>query len=407
MKAYVEAYGCTLNIGESREVEDLLLSSGWELVDSPGDADMAVLATCVVVAKTERAMLKRVHALSSARRLVITGCMATACREAAERAAPGAEFVPPGDVELFRRLVDRVGPGAVRPASSGFAIVPLATGCMGECAYCITRLARGGLRSRPAEAVLRAVASAVRTGPREVRLTAQDTACYGHDIGADLPSLVSGICALPGDFRLRVGMMNPKSAVPIAGRLAGMYLEPKVFKFLHLPVQSGSDRVLTTMRRGYCVRDFLQVIDTVRSEVPDVSLSTDIIVGYPGETEEDHEASLDLIRRTMPDIVNVTKFSPRPGTEAARARDRVDGNTVKDRSREITEVRFDAALRVNKSWTGRELRVLATEPGKSGTTLLRTDEYRQVVVRGSLELGRYYDIIVEDATPTYLLGRRA
>jgi MiaB/RimO family radical SAM methylthiotransferase len=406
MKAYFEAYGCALNVGETREVERRLNSMGWESVGSPGSADLVVLGTCVVVAKTERNMLKRVAALSSAPRLIVTGCMASVCRESAEALAPRAEFWPPGSLDALCGSFSELGPPHRTPEGDAYVTVPIATGCRGSCSYCVTRLARGGLRSRPAARVLGDVASAVRDGPKEVQLAAQDTASYGLDIGADLPELVSRVCSIPGEFRVRVGMMNPGSAVQALDRVAGMYLDPKMFKFLHLPVQSGSDRVLDAMARGYSVADFLRVVGAVRSVAPGLSLSTDLIVGYPGETAEDHKANIEVMERCRPDIVNVTKFSPRPGTPASGAPGRIHGSVVRERSREISRVRFRIALEVNSSWVGREVRALATEGGKRGTTILRTDDYRQVVVPGRLDMGAFHSIRVDDATPTYLIGSR-
>jgi MiaB-like tRNA modifying enzyme len=409
MKAYVEAYGCTLNFGESRELEDHLSTKGWEIVRDPDEADLTVLATCVVIETTERAMLKRVKELSSGcRRLVVTGCMATACRGKAERLAPDALFVAPGDVASFSRILDGLESSEARPARvrESFGIVPIATGCRGSCSYCITRLARGDLRSRSPGQVIAAVRKESMNGPREVQLTAQDAAAYGTDIGTDLPSLVQEVCTIQADFRLRVGMMNPRSALPIKERVAEMYLQQKVFKFLHLPIQSGSDAILESMDRGYSVSDFMSIVDTVRAKVPRVTVSTDIIVGYPGETEDDHERSLTLLSELQPDIVNVTRFSSRPGTKAASARDTVVGWKAKDRSREITELRFEVAKKRNREWLGQEVAALATEKGKKQSTIFRNDEYKQIVVPGTIPLGSSSVIRIVDATPTHLLGKR-
>ena len=408
MKAYVEAYGCTLNFGESREIEDILVEKGWEVVDEFEGADLAVLVTCVVIETTERAMLKRISKLSSAPRFVITGCMATACREKAQRAAPSAVFVAPGDFDSFSRYADSCGvsrPSRTRKRES-YSIVPIATGCRGACSYCITRLARGELKSRFPARIVEAVKRAASSGPREIQLTAQDTAAYGCDIGTDLPTMVGEVCGLPLDFRLRVGMMNPKNVLPMARRIAKMYLEPKVFKFLHLPVQSASDRLLEHMERGYTVEDFRSIVKTVRESAPRISISTDLIVGYPGESEDDHKENLSMIKEIRPDIVNVTRFSSRPGTKAAEADGQIVGWKAKDRSRELTEVRFGIALERNMAWKDLVLMALATERGKSKSTILRSDEYKQVVVSESLPLGKYYEVKVVDATPTYLIGSR-
>ncbi len=406
MKAYVEAHGCSLNFGESREIEDLLSGNGWDIVNDSGDCDLAVLVTCVVIKKTERKMLKRVRALSNAPRLVIAGCMATACPEKAVAIAPGASFAPPGDLDAASSLL-RAQRTLARPRTrEGHGIVPISTGCLGGCSYCITRIARGPLRSRPPSQIEDAVQVLVREAPREVQLTAQDTAAYGSDIGTNLQALVQRICRLPFDFRLRIGMMNPAVAKVFLDGIVRVYEEPKVFKFLHLPVQSGSDRLLEQMCRRYTLDDFRRIVGTLRSAIPQVSLSTDLIVGYPGETEEDHEASLRLISEVMPDIVNVTRFSPRPGTEAAKAGSAVSGGVMKQRPREITELRFAVALERNRAWLGRRVTALATERGKNEATIFRTDEYKQIVVRGFLPLGRYCRVEVTGASSTRLEGNR-
>jgi MiaB-like tRNA modifying enzyme len=334
--------------------------------------------------------------------------MATACREKAERIAPNAAFVGPADMRAFTSLIgleDRVSPEVALQGSS-YGIVPIATGCLGSCAYCITKLARGGLRSRPVEKVVGSVRTLVSRGPREIQLTAQDTASYGSDIGRNLHGLVGEICAIDADFRLRIGMMNPRTALPMTDALGRMYQHPKVFKFLHLPVQSGSDRLLESMDRGYTVADFEDIVNAIRKVVPGMSLSTDLIVGYPGETSEDHELNLKVIASTRPDIVNVTKFSPRPRTKALDQGPAVVGWKAKDRSREISEIRFKVALENNRAWVGREARALATERGKGKSTILRTDEYKQVVVPEVLTLGKYFDVRIRRATATYLVGSR-
>ena len=408
MKAFVEAYGCTLNFGESREIEDLLVDKGWEISKDPTDSDLAVLVTCVVIDTTERAMLKRIKELSAAPRLIVTGCMATACREKAKLACPRADFVAPGDMESFARLVESCDSklSARKNARESYSIVPIASGCRGSCSYCITRLARGELKSRSPSAIVDAVKRAAASGPREVQLTAQDTAAYGIDIGTGLPSLVKSICDIQLDFRLRIGMMNPKSVLPIVDEIAEMYLERRVFKFLHLPLQSASDRLLEHMERGYSIRDFGRIVETVRAKTPSLTLSTDLIVGYPGESEADHRENLAIISEVKPDVVNVTRFSSRPGTKAAEAKGQVVGWKAKDRSREITELRFKVSLERNRSWVGKTVQALSTEHGKNNSTILRNDEYKQLVVHESLPLGRFYEIAISDATPTYLVGAK-
>ncbi len=177
MRAYIESYGCTLNHGEAAEMAALLRSRGWEITARLEDADLALLVSCVVIESTERRMLKRAEVMSSAPRLIITGCMATARKEAAEGVAPNAEFVPPGDFDALSSIVDVVGPCLPDKAlEEGFAVVPIATGCKGNCAYCITRLARGTVRSRSPDDIVGRIEALSQDGPLEIRLTSQDAA---------------------------------------------------------------------------------------------------------------------------------------------------------------------------------------------------------------------------------------
>lgn len=405
MRAYVESYGCTLNHGEADEIRETLASKGWQLVDDPSAADLAVVATCIVIESTEKRMLRRMEELSCVPRLIVTGCLQQCFPEEARAAAPHAEFLTPGDAMELDEIVDTVGPSvniALQPR--GYAIVPIATGCAGGCSYCITRLARGELRSRSADRIVERVSSLSRLGTLEIRLASQDNAVYGADVESDLVSLLRSICLVDADFRVRIGMMNPGNALNLADGLAEIFRDRKVFKFAHLPVQSGSDRLLAEMNRGYTVDDFRRIVSRLRSELPEITVSTDIIVGYPSETRSDHESSLELVRSIRPDIVNVTRFSPRPGTRAASTGPPIVGWKAKDRSRELTKLRFEISLEKNEELVGRDFLALATEVGKDSTTILRNDAYKQIVLSCSLPLRQFYHVRVTEAKPTYLIG---
>ncbi len=406
MKAYVEAHGCALNFGEAREMEDLLVENGWELSPSPEESDLAVLVTCAVIEKTERKMLKRVKALETAPRLVIAGCMSAVSMDKVSRLASNARFILPGDAGLLSTVVEGLAPSrGVHVERDGYGIVPIATGCLGQCAYCITRRVRGTLRSREPGRIVENVHGLAGRGPREIQLTAQDTACYGADIGSDLSQLVDRLCSIPFEFRLRIGMMNPRSAFRLGDKIESIYGHEKVFKFLHLPVQSASDKILSSMIREYSLEDCRSILTRVRRVSPAFMLSTDLITGYPGEDQRDHKANLDFISEFKPEIVNVTRFSPRPGTLAADS-EPIDGRIVKARSREITRLRFKTSLACNRDWIGEKVKALSTERGKEGTTKYRTDEYRQIVVRGIHSLGEFAIVRIVDARTTYLIGER-
>ena len=412
MKVYVEAYGCTQNYGEARLMQEALVGSGHTLTASEGDADAHVLVTCTVIETTERKMVRRMAELASYEKpLVVAGCMAAAQRDRVRAIVPRAKLLPPRKWPQIVELLDAgtaCGDRAAETESAGFgwhdAIVPIAQGCAGRCTYCITRVARGRVASLPTDAIVVQVRRHVDRGLREIKLTGQDTAAYGVDIGTTLAELLQAVEEIPSEFRTRVGMADPLTVYPIVDELVRAYASEKVFKFLHLPVQSGSDRILEAMRREYSVAQFEEIVHRFRHAYPELSLSTDVIVGFPGETEDEFEATMDLVRRVRPDIVNVTRFSARSGTPAANMENQIVGWRVKERSRRLTRLRFEIAQELHDRLVGREYTVLVTEPGKAGTVLARTPEYRQVVLPEAASLGEFVTVGIDTATPTDLRG---
>jgi MiaB-like tRNA modifying enzyme len=412
VKVYVEAYGCTQNYGEARLMQEALAGKGHLLTSSESEADAHVLVTCTVIEATERKMVRRMRELAALEKpLVVAGCMAAAQRDRVRAVVPRAKLLPP---RKWPQIVDLLGEGtacgdrAAETESQTFgwqdAIVPVAQGCAGRCTYCITRVARGTVKSYPIQDVADQVRRHVERGAVEVKLTGQDTGAYGRDAGTNLAQLLRAVNTIPGGFRVRVGMADPLTILPIVDELIEAYRSEKIFKFLHLPVQSGSDDVLERMRREYTVAEFESVVDAFREAFPRLALSTDVIVGFPGETEEEFEATMDLIRRVRPDIVNVTRFSARSGTPAASMPGQIVGWRVKRRSRRITSLRFALARELHESFVGEEVDVLVTEPGKEGTTIARTPEYRQVVLREALPLGGFIRALIDEARATDLIG---
>jgi MiaB/RimO family radical SAM methylthiotransferase len=207
-----------------------------------------------------------------------------------------------------------------------------------------------------------------------------------------------------GDYRVRIGMMNPNHLKKIVDGLIETMDDSRMYRFLHIPVQSGSDTVLKNMRRGYTAETFMELVDTLRASIPEISIATDIITGFPGETDEDHEKTKMLIKDLHADTLNITRFSSRPGTEAA-SMEQLHGRILKERSTELTELKNSVEYEVNKRLIGQRFRALATEVGKEGT-IVRTEYYRPVVIREDIPLGTFVDVEVTDCRPTYLFGQR-
>lgn len=408
MKYYVESYGCTMNYGEGRKLSRDMASMGYIEANSSEEADIVILNTCTVVETTEKKMLARISELKKmGKEVITTGCMAKVQPKRIEIRLPGSIIVPPSDYHTFaQEVAAKYGiAGPPQPLRQGTdAILPIAQGCLGNCTYCITKFARGKLLSYPEEGLVKDFNGFVDAGAKEILVTAQDTACYGVDLKTDLPALLSSMLRKEGDYRVRIGMMNPNHLKKIVDDLISVMDDERMYRFLHIPVQSGSDSVLKNMNRGYTAQDFMELVDTLRACIPEISIATDIITGFPGETDEDHEKTKELIRQLHADTLNITRFSSRPGTKAA-SMEQLHGRILKERSTELTELKNKVELEVNKRLVGSRFRSLATEIGKEGT-IVRTPYYRPVVIREDIPLGTFVNVEITDCRSTYLFGKQ-
>jgi len=409
---HIETYGCTSNRGESREIERRLRDAGHHPVDGPEHADVAILNTCTVVEKTERNMLRRAEELADETAdLVVTGCMALAQGEQFHEAGVGArvvhwdrvpEAVTNGECPTTTPDADPVLDGVV-------GILPIARGCTSDCSYCITKHATGKIDSPPVAENVETARALVHAGARELRVTGQDTGVYGWDDGErTLPELLERICAIDGEFRVRVGMANPKGVHGIRHELADVFAEnEELYNFLHVPVQSGSDDVLGEMRRQHRVREFEEVVEAFDARLKEWTLSTDFIVGFPTETEEDFEHSMDLLERVRPEKVNVTRFSKRPGTDAAGMKG-LGGTVKKERSKAMSELKRRIVGEVHADLVGTTREVLAVEPGTGDSVKCRDAAYHQVIVQDAsthgVEPGEFPTVEVVDENTMYALG---
>ncbi len=397
-----------MNYGEGEELAERMDALGHIRVLSADEADIVILNTCTVVDTTEKRMIKRMNELKAAgKQVIVTGCMAKVQAGRVMVRLPGSLIIPPEDYDGFSDAVSKMygcGTPIVQKHSPVTAIIPIAQGCRGNCTYCITRFARGTLRSYSPEEIKERFDRFIDSGVKEVLITAQDTGCYGRDIGTDLGDLIRKLLEKDGEYRIRIGMMNPNSLRPVLNSVLDVFEDERIYRFLHIPVQSGSDHVLDMMSRHYTSEDFFSLIDAIRERYPDMSIATDLISGFPGESNEDHEESVALIRRLRADTVNITRFSPRPGTEAF-GMPQINGRISKERSTELTEVKNATENDVNTNMIGRTYRALVSETSADGSVIARTGNYRPVVIKEDIPLGTFIDATVTDCRPTYLLGK--
>ncbi|HVP94921.1 MAG TPA: MiaB/RimO family radical SAM methylthiotransferase [Methanoregulaceae archaeon] len=392
---FIVTFGCTYNHGDSRKLSGILIRQGCRLVDSPDHADLVIVNSCTVIEKTARKVLRAIASFH-ARDIYVTGCMPAA--EPDRIGFSNAVFIPPACIqEVYRQS------RAVLSGSPG--IVQIAQGCLGRCRYCITRFARGKLRSFPKEEIIREVEGCVHSGAAEIQLTAQDVSSWGTDTNETLPDLLGDLVDIPGNFRIRVGMMNPGTLKNIVPGLVTILEHEKLFKFIHMPVQSGSDRILDQMGRGYGVKDTVAIMKMIRQKHPDISLMTDIIVGFPGETEGDFQASLALIREIMPNKVNITRYSKRARTESAKLPDLTD-YLKKTRSRQMNGVAENIYHEINAEWLGKIVPFIVTEKIREGSVVTRSPSYLDIIQKEDLPVGTTGKVHITEERTYYFLGDR-
>lgn len=426
-KIWVEAYGCSASFSDSEMISGMIANGGHALAASPSEADLSVVVTCSVKDATASRMIHRIRSLGSGGRpLVVAGCLPKAERPTVERISRGASMLGPDSVGRALDVVDAAlrGERAVELGGAGAAktelprvrinpavgIVQIASGCMSECTFCQTKISKGGLQSYRLGDIVRQVRRDTRDGCREIWLTSTDNGCYGFDIGADLPRLIDAVAGIPREFMIRVGMMNPMYMPRIRDGLIESYRNGKVYKFIHVPVQAGSDRILNEMRRGHTASTFADAVGRIRAAFPRFTVSTDIIVGFPTETEEEFGETVRLLEETRPDVVNLSKYSRRPGTDAA-SMEQVDASEVKRRSKAVAALADRLSLEGNRRWVGWRGRVLFSDraAGRGGGIRGRNFAYKPVFLEGGPEpeIGQSRIVEVTGATTHSLIGRIA
>ncbi|WNY25410.1 tRNA (N(6)-L-threonylcarbamoyladenosine(37)-C(2))-methylthiotransferase [Methanolapillus millepedarum] len=462
MKIYFETFGCSANQASAETMLGIIRSMGFE-ISTEADAQVYVCNTCTVKYTTEQKILHKIRSFGdSGRYVVVSGCMPEVQLDLILNANPeayvlginsvadlknvllrihadllfrnGSNYSSVSDSGFVSGFVSRsVSDSALESFSSpirifskspdGFLNLPkvrynsnihicqISTGCNFGCSYCIVKLARGNLISFPPEEIVSDISAAVAEGCSEIWLTSQDDSQYGMDFKSDspsfgirLPELLSMIVQIPGNFKIRVGMMNPFSVLPILPRLVDAFSDPKIFKFLHLPIQSASENVLKTMNRRHKMVDVDFIIQTFQERFPDLTLFTDVIVGFCGESDDDFQKTVDWVKKYRPAKVNISKYSPRPGTKAFGLRN-LDSRILTQRSKLLSEITDQIKLEDKNKRIGKIENVFVSKYGKESGVMARTDDYKPVVINQTdLKPGDMATVRIVDATPGYFIG---
>lgn len=419
-KIFVESYGCSASFADGEMISGLVLNGGHTLVENSEESDLNIVVTCSVKDATANKMIHRIKSLKT-KPLVVAGCLPKAEQVTVEKFTENASLLGPNSLGKTLQIIDstlkgekqialddtdvsKVGLPKVR-LNPVVGIVEIASGCMSECTFCQTKLSKGDLTSYRLGDIVRQVQTEIKEGCKEVWLTSTDNGCYGFDIGTDLPTLVNSVSEIPGDFMIRVGMMNPMYMPRIKENLIKSFHNDKVFKFLHVPVQCGSDKVLNDMKRGHTSETFRNIIKKVNSEFDRFTISTDIIVGFPTETEDDFQKTIDLLNDVKPDVVNLSKYSSRPGTDAAEMK-QIDVTEVKRRSKIIFEQINKISIENNKKWIGWKGKVLFDEKTDEGIKG-RNYAYKPIFVQDDVSIGQYHTVKITNVAVNTLLGKIA
>jgi tRNA-2-methylthio-N6-dimethylallyladenosine synthase len=387
-KVFVRTFGCQMNENDSEHIAGILRRAGAGIADRPEDADVVIVNTCAVRRKSEEKLysyLGRLARLKKARPFVlgVAGCVAQVRQAALLAKVPSIDLVvgPDGYLdlpELVARAAEsplvrtdigpdwrEVGAEATAREKAWSAFVPVMEGCDNYCAYCIVPFSRGPEKYRPLANVLAEVRAAAEGGALEIQLLGQNVDSYRDPVsGLGFAGLLEAVAALPGPGWVRFITSHPRN---FGGEIIrAMAASPKVCRALHLPLQSGSTAVLERMGRGYTREDYLALAARLRESLPGLLLSTDIIVGFPGETEDDFEATCGVLRQVRFAGLFSFRYSPRPLTAAAALPDDVPLEVKRRRLVELQALQKAIQTETNRSFVGRELRVLASGPSPKG-----------------------------------------
>ncbi|MCC8069103.1 MAG: tRNA (N6-isopentenyl adenosine(37)-C2)-methylthiotransferase MiaB [Ruminococcus sp.] len=431
--AYVQTFGCQLNFSEGEKIKGLLAQMGYGLTDIPDNADIIIFNTCAVRENAEDRVFGQIGAIKRFKRtnpnliVGISGCMAQEKHicDKVKKSYPYVDIVfGTSAMDKFPKLLLNVLNGQkhafditeygdiidesfnqVRD-SKIFASVPIMYGCNNFCTYCIVPYVRGRERSRKSKTIINEVTQLVYNGYKEIMLLGQNVNSYGNDLEDEIsfPELLRSINAIEGDFIIRFMSSHPKDATP---ELIDTIFEcDKVGKHLHLPVQCGSNSILQAMNRRYTIEKYLEIIDYARSKCEDFSFTTDIIIGFPNETDADFQSTVDLIKRVKYDNIYSFIYSKRSGTKASLIDDKVSDETKGRRMREFLAVQRDITDKSYKRFIGRTMRVLVSGESKTkGVLTGKSSEYIIVEFIGDSSLiGKFVNVKITQSRNWSVFG---
>lgn len=421
LHVYTENHGCTANKFDFKILLAHLIKERTVLINDAQAADIILVNTCGVKKATEDRILAKLNYYDTLKgNLIITGCLPKINFPAVHKAArnfsailgphslhhlpeaiTGAQEGKKHQIWLSSPLTNKLETPRL-PISPVIEIIPVAEGCLGTCTYCCVRNARGSLVSYPINNLRKRMEHALADQIQEIWLTGQDTGAYGLDRASNLAELLTQLGQVQGQFWIRVGMMNPNHVYPLLPELIDAFNNPKIFKFIHLPVQSGDNNVLQMMNREYTVTEFKHIVTCFRKAFPYMTLATDVICGFPGETEQAFEETCSLLQSINPDVVNISKFFSRPHTPASTM-SQLKPHVIKQRSKRMSQLAHHLTYQRNELWHQWKGTALVDEKGQGESWIARNFAYKPMILQTSSNLmGHFINIQVTNVHSTYL-----
>lgn len=417
-KIFAEVYGCSANQSDYEIALGLIKKNGFKIVDNANNSDLNIIFTCIVKTPTSDRMIHRIRELTNLNKpLIVAGCMPKTEKRIVEIISSKASMIGPNSIHIIDKIIKKVLSGERIVSTNDLKtpklclprirknpiieICEISTGCLNTCSFCEVKLAKGNLKSYPLDTIIKEIKDSLKQGCKEIWLTSQDCGCWGMDKKSNLVRLIDAICKINENFLIRIGMMNPSHVKKIIDDLLKCYKSEKVFKFIHLPVQSGSDKILKGMNRNYSVKDFEYIVNKFIHHFSMSTLSTDVIVGFPGETVKDFQKTIDLIKRIEPDIVNISKFGARPGTKAEKMK-QLSRKIINERCKKLAENVRKIQLKKNKKWIDFEGEVLIDEVNDK-KIVGRNFAYKSVILNKG-KFGDFKKVKIKSVSSTSLFG---
>lgn len=372
---FVKTFGCTLNQKETLEITNNHIFT--QDLKNLKDIDLVLVNTCGVKEQTQTKIinfLKRVNQKVPENKIYVYGCLVDIDKSCLKKVLPNANYFSLKEKQALKKILNL----KPIPLKKTTHTIILSNGCLGNCNYCAVKFARGKLKSKPIKEIVNEIKQIENA--KEICLTSQDNGCYGLDIQTNLVNLLKEILKIKKDFKIRIGMANPGFIKKDTKDLIKVYKHKNVYKFLHIPIQSGSNKVLKEMNRTYKIQDVYEIVKQFRKEIPELTLATDVIVGYPTETNKDFLETIKAIKTLKPDIVHISRFGRRKNIQANTHKD-LAGSLKKERSRILSKLCDEIYFENNKKYLNKTYEINFTEKGKNNSILGKTNTYKMVVVK--------------------------